>query len=65
MYRSQQNLKGDHGEWHVHTEDFTPAHPKFTPRWGRVMLYAYWPAGTVEWDDIEVRRLIIEREKAE
>ena len=57
VYRSQQNLKGAAGEWNSHTEDFTPKHPKFTPKWGRVMLYAYWPAGTVDWDEIEVRRL--------
>jgi hypothetical protein len=59
IYRSQQNLKGSAGEWHTHTEDFTPRHPKFTSRWGRVMLYAYWPAGTVEWDDVEIQRLAI------
>ncbi|MHB1556140.1 MAG: hypothetical protein ACYC61_01540 [Isosphaeraceae bacterium] len=57
VYRSQQNLEGGPGAWNVHTEDFKPAHPRFTPRWGRVMLYAYWPAGTVEWDDIAVKRI--------
>lgn len=55
VYRSQQNLKGDAGAWHTHVEDFTPRHSKYTPRWGRVMLYAYWPAGTVEWDDVVVK----------
>ncbi|MBN1853235.1 MAG: hypothetical protein JW829_10945 [Pirellulales bacterium] len=44
-------------QWHVHTEDFTPQHPQFTPRWGRVMLYAYWPAGTVQWDEIIVKKI--------
>jgi hypothetical protein len=57
VYRSQQNLEGRPGAWNVHTEDFTPEHPRFTPRWGRVMLYAYWPAGTVEWDDVAVKRI--------
>jgi len=57
VYRSQQNLKGDANAWNTHTEDFTPAHTKYTPRWGRVMLYAYWPAGTVEWDDVIVKQI--------
>lgn len=55
IYRSQQNLKGAAGQWHTHVEDFTPKHSKYTPRWGRVMLYAYWPAGAVEWDDVVVK----------
>ena len=55
VYRSQQNLSGGIGSWNVQTEDFTPKHPRFTPRWGRVMLYGYWPAGTVEWDDVVVK----------
>jgi hypothetical protein len=58
VYRSQQNLKGGTGTWNVHTEDFTPAHTQYTPRWGRVMLYAYWPAGTVEWDDVVVKQIV-------
>jgi len=57
VYRSQQNLKGSSGKWHTHTEDFTPKHPRFTPRWGRVMLYGYWPAGTVEWDEVVVKQI--------
>jgi hypothetical protein len=57
VYRSQQNLQGKAGVWNVQTEDFTPTHTQFTPRWGRVMLYAYWPAGTVEWDDVVVKQV--------
>ena len=57
VYRNQQNLQGSPGVWNVQTEDFTPQHTNFTPRWGRVMLYAYWPAGTVEWDDIAVKQV--------
>jgi hypothetical protein len=57
VYRSQQNLTGPPNVWNVHTEDFTPRHTQYTPRWGRVMLYAYWPAGTVEWDDIVVKQV--------
>ena len=57
VYRSQQNLQGSAGAWNVQTEDFTPQHTQFTPRWGRVMLYAYWPAGSVEWDDVVVKQI--------
>ncbi len=55
VYRSQQNLMGSAKTWNTHTEDFTPKHTQFTPRWGRVMLYAYYPAGTVDWDDVIVK----------
>ncbi len=58
VYRSQQNLKGEAGAWHTHVEEFTPKHSQYPPRTGRVMLYAYWPAGVVEWDDVEVRPLL-------
>jgi hypothetical protein len=57
VYRNQQNLQGASGVWNVQVEDFTPAHTQLTPRWGRVMLYAYWPAGTVEWDDVVVKQV--------
>ncbi len=57
VYRSQQNLQGPKDTWNIHTEDFTPKSPQFTPRWGRVMLYAYWPAGTVDWDDVVVKQV--------
>jgi hypothetical protein len=58
VYRSQQNLEGKTGVWNVQTEEFTPSHTQFTPRWGRVMLYAYWPAGSVEWDDVVVKQVV-------
>jgi hypothetical protein len=58
VYRSQQNLQGKSGAWNAHTGDFTPQHARFHPRWGRVMLYAYWPAGTVEWDDVVVQQVV-------
>jgi len=57
VYRSQQNLKGAAGSWHTHVEDFTPKHTKYTPQRARVMLYAYHPAGTVDWDDIVVKQI--------
>ena len=55
VYRSQQNMEGEAGAWHEHAEEFTPKHSKFHPRWARVMLYAYYPPGVVDWDDVEVR----------
>ncbi|MHB1033167.1 MAG: hypothetical protein ACYC35_03995 [Pirellulales bacterium] len=58
VYRSQQNLKGPAKTWNVQTEDFTPKHTLYSPKWGRVMLYAYWPAGTVDWDDVVVKQIV-------
>ncbi len=57
VYRSQQNLKGPKNTWNVQTEDFTPRHTQYEPKWGRVMLYGYWPAGTVDWDDVVVKQI--------
>ena len=57
-YRSQQNLKGATNKWHTHTQDFTPKHTKYTPQWGRVMLYAYLGAGVVEFDDIVIKQIV-------
>jgi len=58
VYRSQQNLYGPKNTWNVQTEDFTPKHTKYTPRWGRVMLYAYLGAGVVEFDDVVVKQIL-------
>lgn len=58
VYRSQQNLKGAKNVWNSHTEDFTPTHTKHTPRYGRVMLYAYVGAGVVEFDDVVVKQIL-------
>jgi hypothetical protein len=57
VYRSQQNLTGPSNSWNEQVEDFTPKHSKFQPKWGRVMLYGYFPAGTVDWDDVSVTRV--------
>ncbi len=57
-YRSQQNLKGGKNQWHTHTQDFTPKHTRYTPRWGRVMLYAYLGGGVVEFDDIVIKQIV-------
>lgn len=58
VYRSQQNLRGPLSTWNVHTQDFTPTHTEYEPRWGRIMLYAYYPAGQVDWDDVVVKQLL-------
>jgi hypothetical protein len=58
VYRSQQNLKGPNNTWNTHTEDFTPTHTKYSPKWGRVMLYAYLRPGVAEFDDIVVKQIL-------
>jgi hypothetical protein len=57
VYRSQQNLAGPLAVWNRHAEDFTPRHARYQPRWARVMLYAYYPPGAVEWDDIQLKQV--------
>ena len=57
-YRSQQNLKGPKNTWNTHTQDFHPKHTRFSPKWGKVMLYAYLGGGAVEFDDIVVKQII-------
>ncbi len=60
VYRSQQNLKGPVGAWNTQTEDFTPRRSaKYSPQWGRVMLYAYLKPGTVEFDDVIVKQIAV------
>jgi hypothetical protein len=61
VYRSQQNLSREPVNtwtWKTHTEDFTPKHVKYSPKWGRVMLYAYWVPGVVEFDDVVVKQIV-------
>jgi hypothetical protein len=58
IYRSQQNLDGQKNTWNIHTEDFTPAHAKYSPKLGRVMLYAHLGGGTVEFDDVVVKQIL-------
>jgi hypothetical protein len=58
VYRSQQNLKGPNNVWNIHTEDFTPTHTKYSPKWGRVMLYAYLKPGVAEFDDVVVKQIL-------
>jgi len=56
-YRSQQNLKGPKNTWNTHTGDFHPKHSRFSPRWGKVMLYAYLGGGAVEFDEVVVKQI--------
>jgi hypothetical protein len=58
VYRSQENLKGRENTWNIHTEDFTPTHTRYSPKWGRVMLYAYLRPGVVEFDDVVVKQIL-------
>jgi hypothetical protein len=60
VYRSQEPLcgTGKHTNWTTHTEDFTPKHTKFSPKWGRVMLYGYLEPGLAEFDDVTVKQII-------
>lgn len=58
VYRSQQNLKGPKDVWNTQTEDFSPKHAKYSPKWGRVMLYAYLGGGQVEFDDVVVKQIL-------
>ena len=58
VYRSQQQLKGPNNTWNTHTQDFTPKHTKYSPRWGRVMLLAYLYEGVVEFDDVVIKEIV-------
>jgi hypothetical protein len=58
VYRSQQNLKGPLKTWNTQTEDFTPRHTRYEPKWGRVMLYSYLGGGVVEFDDVVVKQIV-------
>ena len=58
VYRCQIKLEGPKNAWNTHTEDFTPKHTKYSPKWGRVMLYAYLGAGEVDFDDVIVKQII-------
>jgi len=56
--RSQQNLKGPNNVWNIQTEDFHPKHTKYSPKWGKVMLYGYLTEGVVDWDDVVVKQIL-------
>jgi hypothetical protein len=49
------------GEWERRmTEAFRPRHPWLKVQSLRVMLYAYWPAGDVYFDNVSVRKVEVE-----
>ena len=58
VYRCQMKLEGPKNTWNTHTEDLTPKHTKYAPKWGRVMLYAYLGAGQVDFDDVIVKQIV-------
>jgi hypothetical protein len=58
VYRCQMKLEGPKNTWKTHSEDFTPRHTKYSPKWGRVMLYAYLGAGQVDFDDVVVKQIV-------
>jgi hypothetical protein len=58
VFRGQQKLYGPKHTWNTHTEDFVAKHPRFSPKWGRVMLYAYLGGGNVEFDDVVVKQVV-------
>ncbi|MDR2440893.1 MAG: hypothetical protein LBE12_16145 [Planctomycetaceae bacterium] len=59
VYRSQQNhWDMDHpNEWIQHSQEFTPRHTKYSPKFGRVMLFAYLTAGSVDYDDFVLKKI--------
>lgn len=58
VYRSQHMLfHYPKNEWTTHMQDFTPRHTKYSPKFGRVMLYAYWFAGKVWFDDVVIKKI--------
>jgi len=58
VYRSQQNLFRHPAEvWVTHTEDFIPRHTRFSPKFGRIMLYGYLGAGAIHYDDVVVKKI--------
>jgi hypothetical protein len=56
--RAPLNPKGPKGEWQTHTRDFHPhRNDQHDPTVTRVELYAYWPKGTVYFDDAVLKKL--------
>ena len=58
VYRSQQNLKGKNLVWNTQTEDFTPKHTKYSPKFARIMLYGYLTDGIIDWDDVVIKEIL-------
>lgn len=45
------------GGWTTYSGDFTPRHGAYTPRWLRVMLYAYLEPGVIYFDDCVLKEI--------
>ncbi len=70
VYRSQQNHQqypiaggpnpkeiANAGNWVQYTEEFTPRHTRFSPKLGRVMLYGFVTAGSIDYDDFVLKKI--------
>ncbi len=61
IYRVERTLHGSDGEWRRFATVFHPALSKSTvegkpkqPEWLRVELYAFWPVGIYEFDNVRI-----------
>jgi hypothetical protein len=61
IYRVETTLHGCDGEWRRFARVFHPALSKSTvegkpkqPEWLRVELYAFWPVGVYEFDNVRI-----------
>jgi hypothetical protein len=58
VYRNQHShVDEEPNVWHAHSEEFTPRHSRFSPKFGRVMMFVYWAAGTVDYDDFVLKKV--------
>ncbi|MDR1140830.1 MAG: hypothetical protein LBL62_03990 [Planctomycetaceae bacterium] len=59
VYRSQQNhWDMDHpNEWIQHSQEFTPRHTKYSPKFGRVMVFGYFESGSIDYDDFVLKKV--------
>ena len=70
VYRSQQNHQqypisgppnekeiANAGKWVQHSEEFTPRHTRFSPKLGRIMVYGFLTAGTIDYDDFVLKKV--------
>ena len=64
IYRKPYNCRPKKDEdgnpiqgWQTYVATFTPWHHKYSPKRARVMLYAYWPKGTVYYDNIILKKV--------
>ena len=70
IYRNQQNHQqypisgppnekeiANAGKWVQYSEEFTPRHTRFSPKLGRIMLYGFFTAGTIDYDDFVLKKI--------